>query len=49
MSEVPSRDALDGTSFGVKQGGAEGSGRIDGWRRTRRCDSALYHLDLAHS
>jgi hypothetical protein len=28
MSEVPSRDALDGTSFGVKQGGAEGSGRI---------------------
>lgn len=46
MSEVPSRDALDGTSFGVKQLLGKEAVELAAAKRARRCDSPLFHLDL---
>ncbi|HEY5627181.1 MAG TPA: hypothetical protein VIR79_04505 [Nitrospira sp.] len=39
MSEVPSRHASDGTSFGVKQLVRKEAVELSAWKRTARCDS----------
>ena len=48
MSEVPSRDASDGTSFGVKQLVGKEAVELTARNERERCDSPLFHLDLAH-
>jgi hypothetical protein len=47
MSEVPSRDASDGTSFGVKQLVRKESVELTPRNEREPCNSPLFHLDLA--
>jgi len=47
MSEVPSRYALDGTSFDVKLCLRRGMVELMGESGSSTRDSALFHLDLA--
>lgn len=47
MSEVPSRGASDGTSFGVKQLVRKEAVESMARNERERCDSPLFHLDLA--